>query len=142
MIVYALSCNAGHAFEGWYASPEAFEKLSASGHLECPACGTKQVHKLPSAPYVHTQGGAAPAAAAPQPNDRDKAIGELRAFLLANTEDVGRKFAEIARRIHYGEEAHRGIRGRVTPDEAAELQEEGVNAVSISADVGLDEIPH
>ena len=140
MIVYALSCNAGHAFEGWYASPEAFEKLSAAGHLECPTCGTKRVDKRPSAPYVHTQGSAA--AAAPKTIDRDKAIGELRAFLLANTEDVGRKFAEIARRIHYGEEAHRGIRGRVTPEEATELQEEGVNAVSISADVGLDEIPH
>ena len=140
MIVYALSCNAGHAFEGWYASPEAFEKLSAAGHLECPSCGTKRVDKRPSAPYVHTQGSAAPAA--PKTIDRDKAIGELRAFLLANTEDVGRKFAEIARRIHYGEEAHRGIRGRVTPEEATELQEEGVNAVSISTDVGLDEIPH
>jgi len=141
MIVYALACNAGHAFEGWYASPEAFDKLSTAGHLECPSCGTKRVHKRPSAPYVHTQGTAAPAA--PQAaGDRDKAIGELRAFLLANTEDVGRKFAEIARRIHYGEETHRGIRGRVTPEEAAELQEEGVNAVSISADVGLDEIPH
>jgi hypothetical protein len=140
MIVYALSCNAGHAFEGWYASPEAFDKLSADGHLECPSCGTRRVDKRPSAPYVHTQGSAAPAA--PKTIDRDKAIGELRAFLLANTEDVGRKFAEIARRIHYGEEAHRGIRGRVTPEEATELQEEGVNAVSISADVGLDEIPH
>jgi len=142
MIVYALSCNAGHAFEGWYVSPEAFEKLSAAGHLACPSCGTKRVHKVPSAPYVHTQGASAPVPVPAQGNDRDKAVGELRAFLLANTEDVGRKFAEIARRIHYGEEAHRGIRGRVTPDEAAELQEEGVNAVSISADVGLDEIPH
>jgi len=140
MIVYALSCNAGHAFEGWYASPEAFEKLSAAGHLECPPCGTKRVDKRPSAPYVHTQGSAPPPT--PKAIDRDKAIGELRAFLLANTEDVGRKFAEIARRIHYGEEAHRGIRGRVTPEEATELQEEGVNAVSISADLGLDEIPH
>ena len=141
MIVYELTCTAGHAFEGWYASPEAFEAQREAGRLECPSCGTKKVLKRPSAPYVHTQ-GATPAAAAVSGTNREKALGELRTFILANTEDVGRKFAEIARRIHYGEEAHRGIRGRVTAGEATELQEEGVNALAVSGELGLDEIPH
>ncbi|QJR15164.1 DUF1178 family protein [Usitatibacter palustris] len=147
MIVYALTCNAGHAFEGWYGSADAFEKLRDAGHLECPACGSKRVEKLPSAPYVHTHGSAAPSPppSEPDPNAaaiRTKAIGELRAFLLKNTEDVGREFAEIAKRIHYGEEEQRGIRGSVTPDEAAELQDEGVDAFAVSSDLGLDEIQH
>jgi len=141
MIVYELACKAGHAFEGWYASPDAFDTQRDAGHLECPACGTKQVLKRPSAPYVHTQGASAPVAP-PNALDREKALGELRAFILTNTEDVGRKFAEIAKRIHHGDEARRGIRGHVTPDEAAELQDEGVDAFHVSGELGLDEIPH
>ena len=141
MIVYALACNAGHSFEGWYGSPEAFDTQRDAGHVECPACGSRRVEKLPSAPYVHTHGSSASrevdAAAV-----RTKAIGEMRAFLLKNTEDVGREFAAIARRIHYGEEEQRGIRGHVTPDEAAELREEGVDAYAVSADLGLDETQH
>jgi len=142
MIVYELACKAGHTFEGWYASPEAFDTQREAGHLACPACGSKRVHKRPSAPYVHTQ--AAPAAPAPAhaAGEREKAVGEMRAFILANTEDVGRKFAEIARRIHQGEEAQRGIRGRVTPGEAESLREDGVDAFAVSADLGLDEITH
>ena len=66
-----------------------------------------------------------------KPDDAASAIAALRTYLLSNTEDVGRKFAEVARRIHYKEEAHRNIRGRVTAEEAAELQEEGVEAYAV-----------
>ncbi len=141
MIVYPFTCGAAHSFEGWYASAEAYASQRDAGHVECPVCGTHEVRKLPSAPYVHTQAPARPAATV-DPGAREKAIGAMRAFILANTEDVGRKFAEIARRVHYGEEAWRGLRGHATPAEAAELQEEGVEAFTVSAELGLDEVPH
>jgi hypothetical protein len=133
MIVYELACKAGHAFEGWYASPDAFDTQRDAGHLECPVCGTEDVLKRPSAPHVHTQPAARPAS--PASAAQGRAMGELRAFILANTEDVGRKFAEIARRIHYGEEAHRGIRGQVTVEEAVDLQEEGIPATLVQGDL-------
>lgn len=73
---------------------------------------------------------------------RRQVVGALRKFILANTENVGRKFAEIARRIHYKEEEARGIRGQVTAEEAAELHEEGVPTFSVSPDVIASEEVH
>ena len=142
MIVFQLTCGQGHFFEGWFASAEAFDKQSASGQLQCPTCSTAEVRKLPSAPHVHTAGSQA--AAAPQMSDtlRRETLAELRKFILTNTEDVGRKFAEIARRIHYREEDARNIRGVVTPDEAEELREEGVETLSISPEVISSEEVH
>ena len=133
MIVYQLACPSGHFFEGWFASAEACEKQAAEGLLACPTCSSAQIRKLPSAPHVHTAAEAANDAGAHQV--RREAVAALRTFILANTENVGRQFAEIARRIHYKEEEARGIRGQVTPEEAAELNEEGVSAFAVPADV-------
>lgn len=137
MIVYQLACADGHFFEGWFASGEAYEGQAATGQLECPTCSSGHVHKLPSAPHVHTS-----SASFPQPEAepeggavRKEAVLALRKLILANTENVGRKFAEIARRIHYKEEEVRGIRGHVTSEEAAELHEEGVSTFSVSAEI-------
>ena len=140
MIVYQLACPSGHFFEGWFASAEACEKQAAAGHLECPTCSSAEIRKLPSAPHVHTGGDAAPA-----PDGqavRREALAALRKYILANTENVGRQFAEIARRIHYKEEEARGIRGRVSAEEAAELHEEGVAAYAVPADVLPSEEVH
>ena len=139
MIVYQLGCSEGHFFEGWFASSEACEQQTAAGHLQCPTCASLEVRKLPSAPYV--KGSNAPAAepsGALSPDDaklRRRAIAELREFLLANTDDVGKRFAEVARRIHYKEEQARNIRGRVSSDEAVELHEEGIEAYAIPGDI-------
>ncbi len=136
MIVYPLACALGHLFEGWFASAEAFDKQAAAGLLECPSCSSADITRLPSAPHVHTSGSpSAPVQPAPAEGGRREAIGMLRKFILANTEDVGRKFAEVARRIHYQEEEGRGIRGLVTPEEAAELHEEGVATFSVSPEI-------
>ena len=131
MIVYQLECGQGHYFEGWFASADACDKQAAEGQIECPACSSREIRKLPSAPHVHT-GETAPAvqrdgkAAA-----RREALDELRSLILASTEDVGREFAEIARRIHYKEEEARNIRGNVTAEEADELRDEGVETVTL-----------
>jgi hypothetical protein len=148
MIVYDHRCAEGHRFEGWYASPQAHERQAAAGHVACPTCGNTDVRKLPAAPYVHTAAANAPVASnapsAPSAPagpvallDREKALGLLRTFILANTEDVGRRFPEVARRIHEGEEAARGIRGLATPEEAATLAEEGIEAFVVDEDLGL-----
>jgi hypothetical protein len=133
MIVYQLTCGQGHLFEGWFASAEAFDRQSGSGQLQCPTCSTPEVRKLPSAPHVHTAGSQGPATPkADEAQRREALFDQLRNFILTNTEDVGRKFAEVARRIHYQEEDARNIRGVVTPDEAAELREEGVETLAIT----------
>jgi len=143
MIVYQLTCGQGHFFEGWFASAEKFEEQAGSGQLQCPTCSTTEVRKLPSAPHVHSRAGTGPAAITQVPEAlRRETFAALRKFILANTEDVGRKFAEIARRIHYQEEDARNIRGIVTPDEAEELRDEGVEAFPISPDVISSEEVH
>ena len=140
MIVYQLSCQDGHDFEGWFASADAFDRQADAGQLACPACGTAEVRKLPSAPHVHTTGMPPPAEPKIDKDaERRRALQSLKTFLLANTDDVGRRFAEIARRIHYKEEESRGIRGQVTPDEAEELREEGVPAYPVPPEIVLGE---
>ena len=144
MIVYQLACGQGHFFEGWFASAEACGKQAAAGQLQCPTCSSARIRKLPSAPHVHTSGEGSPA---PQPEPaearvRAEVLGVLRRYILANTENVGRQFAEVARRIHYQEEKARGIRGQVTRAEAEALQEEGVEACSISSEVLPSEEVH
>ena len=135
MIVYQLTCGHGHFFEGWFASAEAFDRQAASGQLQCPTCSTAEVTRLPSAPHVHTSG--ARASSAPQADEalRRETVLALRRYILTSTEDVGRKFAEIARRIHYQEEGARNIRGVVTPDEAEELREEGVETFPLFPEI-------
>jgi hypothetical protein len=143
MIVYQLGCGEGHFFEGWFASAEACDRQAQTGQLQCPTCSSAEIRKLPSAPHVHTSGGEGAAATpADEAAVRGAALKALRTFILANTENVGRKFAEVARRIHYQEEEARGIRGQVTPEEAAELHEEGVQALAVSPDVIPSEEVH
>lgn len=141
MIVYPFTCGSGHAFEGWYASAEAYAQQRDAGHVECPMCGTHEVRKLPSAPYVHTS-AAVPTAPVLSPQQRAEALAKVKAMLLANTENVGARFAQVARGIHAGDEEARAIRGRATPEEAAQLAEEGVPALALPPELGLDELPH
>jgi hypothetical protein len=147
MIVYQLACAQGHFFEGWFASAEACDRQVLAGQLQCPACSSTQVRKLPAAPHVRAS-SAVPSGPAPgtepaiDASERGKVIAALRRYILATTENVGRGFAEAARRIHYREEAPRGIRGQVTAEEAAELREEGVAAIAIAPEVLPSEEVH
>jgi hypothetical protein len=140
MIVYRLSCDASHDFEGWFASSEACEDEALAGRIRCPTCDSQAIRKLPTAPYVQTSGASAPA---PAPVDearlramvRAEAAALVRKHIIENTEDVGREFPEVARRIHYREEEARNIRGRATSAEADELREEGIEAFAVSPEV-------
>ena len=152
MIVFDLHCDSDHAFEGWFASSDAFEKQQASGMLECPMCGTPSVKRLPSAPRLNL-GASAPSTAlssadSPQSGeaaDRGRLIAAQTAFyrhlkqMLEQSDNVGNRFAEEARRIHYKEAPERQIHGSATREEAVDLLEEGIPVLPVPFDIKDDE---
>ncbi|WP_377155447.1 DUF1178 family protein [Roseateles sp. UC29_93] len=153
MLVLNLACEAGHAFEGWFASATDFESHQARGLLSCPLCNSAAVRRMPSAPRLNLSSAAEPTTAksrtsgAEAPSlpsgpsmpdgvppiaiEMQKQVLQAVRTLMAKTEDVGDRFATEARRIHYGEAEERGIRGRATPDEARELADEGIDIVAL-----------
>ncbi|GHU13457.1 hypothetical protein AGMMS50225_23500 [Betaproteobacteria bacterium] len=138
MIVLDLCCPFHHRFEGWFASAAEFEAQLARGLVSCPVCGAGEVRRMPSAPHVQTTHPrpAAPPPAAPgpspasaPPDDQQALVAHLAATLrqLAQAaEDVGERFAEEARRIHYEESQVRPIRGQASRDDVEELLDEGI----------------
>lgn len=139
MKVLNLRCAHDHAFEGWFASEDDFLSQQDRGLIECPMCGDKSVAKLPSAPRLNVSGAREPSAPA-----AIEASGEasqsmtmqslwLRAVqhVMSTTVDVGDKFAEEARRIHYGETEERAIRGKASAEDAQALQDEGIEVMAL-----------
>jgi hypothetical protein len=147
MKVLNLCCHQDHAFEGWFASEADFQDQVTRGVVECPLCGSPQVHRLPSAPRLNLSGARAPvdarAAAAPQADGAPEPASLQALWLQAvgqvikNTEDVGERFPEEARRIHYGESPNRGIRGQASPAQRAELAEEGIEVMPLPMPAAL-----
>ncbi|GCL62012.1 DUF1178 family protein [Pseudaquabacterium pictum] len=150
MKVLNLRCDHDHAFEGWFASEADFQDQASRGVVACPLCGSLQVHRLPSAPRLNLSGARepdAPASAAPESAAPPQATLQAQwlqavAQVLQNTEDVGERFPEEARRIHYGEAPHRGIRGQASADERAELADEGIEVVPLPVPVALKGTAH
>jgi hypothetical protein len=144
MKVLNLQCRHAHAFEGWFGSEDDFQGQLARGLVECPLCGDVEIAKLPSAPRLNF--GAAEPKAAPASKQEVMATPDAQMqaawmqmvkHVLANTEDVGEKFAEEARRIHYGETEERGIRGQVSKEETQALLEEGISVLPLPVPKGL-----
>lgn len=129
MIKFALRCEEAHAFEGWFASNEDFERQKAAGPISCPICGSSAVVKALMAPAVATAddrsqtqvvaGGAAQ-------QEMMAKLKELVTQIRAQSEDVGARFPEEARKIHYGEAPQRGIIGQAKPEDVGALLEEGI----------------
>lgn len=142
MIVLNLSCDREHLFEGWFASASAFEDQCAQRRVECPVCGSTDIARRPTAPYVNT--GVAsraedrpkvPSGATPRVSAEAvaTAISMLR-MAAKKSEDVGERFPEEARRIHYGEIDARSIKGKASPDDVSELLEEGILVLPVPPD--------
>jgi len=139
MIVYDLICTNQHHFEGWFSSPDEFAHQREATLIRCPICDDAIVARRPSAQV--RVGRASPAtektSEAPSEKPAEVSLGgdtevlKLVRKLVANTENVGRAFAEEARKIHYEEAPKRGIRGQATPDEAADLRDEGIDFMSL-----------
>jgi hypothetical protein len=142
MKVLNLRCANGHGFEGWFASEDDFLSQNGRTLIECPLCADRVISRMPSAPRLNLSGAREQqepqAAAAAQPADMQAAWLAGVRKLMANTEDVGQRFAEEARRIHYGESAQRGIRGQATPEEREALSDEGIETVAIPVPRALD----
>ena len=136
MKVLNLRCAHDHRFEGWFNSVEDFHSQGERGLVACPLCDDKTIARLPSAPRLNISTLRGDAAAPPGEAEvaRARAQGRwLRAVrdMIDRTEDVGDRFPEEARRIHYGESAERGIRGRATPADAEALRDEGIEVVAV-----------
>lgn len=160
MIKYSLGCDKDHEFEGWFSGSDEFERLTENGLLDCPVCGSHKISKLLMAPSVKSTKGkdqiqvsaqqvpgaptsdpsanvsmaASPAMPSIPPEVREKVIEHLREIkkhVQANAENVGDKFTEEARKIHYGESEQRGIYGSATPKDAVELMEEGIEIMPL-----------
>ena len=140
MKVLNLQCSNSHSFEGWFASEDDFQGQLGRGLVECPLCGDTGVSKMLTAPRL----GAA------QPAPRQEVMSAPNAALqaewlkmvrhvMANTEDVGERFAEEARRIHYGETGERGIRGQASREETEALVEEGIAVLPLPIPKALKE---
>ena len=126
MILFDLRCTRDHVFEAWFPNNAAYEKQAKAGAVACPSCGSRKVEKAPMAPRIGKAAKAGvPAVAAEHAGIRQQ-LTELRAKIEANCDYVGDKFAEEARRIHYGETERRDIYGETSDDEAKELNDEGV----------------
>ncbi len=127
MIVFELICADQHRFEGWFASSEDFGAQKKRRLISCPLCGSDSVEKLPTA-RIRTSENAPAEAPAPKeaPAEARASLSELVNYVLLNTEDVGRRFADEARRMHRDEVPKRGIRGTATREEAKELVDDGI----------------
>jgi hypothetical protein len=133
MIVFDLICKDQHRFEGWFASGEDFTSQQGRGLLACPVCGVAHVEKLPAA-KIRKQGEPVvptPASAVQAGKTEQIDVSRIIDYVLTHSEDVGNRFAEEARKIHYQETPLRSIRGVATRTETEELQEEGIPVFSL-----------
>lgn len=142
MKVLDLQCAQQHSFEGWFGSEAEFQDQLARGLVECPLCGDAGVTKMLSAPRLNLGSGKEPqrhdVVAAPDATVQAAWMKMVR-HVMANTEDVGARFPEEARRMHYGETGERGIRGQASPEETQALVEEGIGVLPLSIPKALKE---
>lgn len=137
MKVLDLQCSHGHGFEGWFASEADFSAQCERHLVQCPMCGDATVAKKLSAPRLNL--GREPAAAKEDGQTLVNAWLEFSRKLAANTRDVGERFAEEARKMHYGETPQRAIRGRTTVNEAHALLDEGIAVLPLALPEGAGE---
>jgi hypothetical protein len=122
MILFTLRCASGHEFEAWFRDGEGFEAQQHAGEIACPHCGDSHVEKALMAPHIGRSRDKAPIS----PLQMRAALLELRRQVESHCDYVGERFAEEARRIHYGEIDPRGIYGEATTEESEALAEEGI----------------
>lgn len=140
MKVLNLRCSNGHGFEGWFASEEEFMSQNGRGLIECPLCSDRIVTRMPSAPRLNLSAQRPPEDARPvaeaAPDLQTQWVDAVRR-MIEHTDDVGQRFPEEARRIHYGEIEARAIRGQATPEERRALLDEGIEVMSLPVPAAL-----
>ncbi len=142
MIVFDLSCDNGHRFEGWFASSDEFESQRERSLVICPTCASHNVAKALMAPAVQAKGNASSApkkettgmTAGDLPPEVSKALEALskaQSKALEKSEWVGDKFADTSRAMHYGDKDEMAIHGKATPKEAQDLADEGITVTPL-----------
>ncbi|WP_095011067.1 DUF1178 family protein [Tsuneonella mangrovi] len=138
MIVFDLTCDNGHRFEGWFGSSEDFARQQERGLVVCPTCDSVAVAKAPMAPAVGAKGNQradeattprAPVKSGkipPQVEQAIKALAQAQSEALKQSTWVGDRFAEESRAMHYGERDQVPIHGQATKGEAEALLDEGI----------------
>jgi hypothetical protein len=145
VIRYSLVCHKSHGFESWFPNSAGYDRQAKRGMIACPLCGSTKVEKAIMAPRVARKDKSSVAASiedrapaapvetptpvammSPQEKEFRAKLKELRDHLTANADNVGKKFPEEARRMHYGEIEHRSIYGEASAQDAKELHEEGI----------------
>ncbi len=151
MKVLNLQCANQHEFEGWFGSEDDYTSQLARGLVSCPMCGDAHIEKKLSAPRLNLRASRedAPQTTAAVAMSNHGAQPDLVAMqarilqalreVMANTEDVGERFADEARAMHHGEVEHRQIRGQASPQEALELMEEGIEVIALPSVPGIKE---
>ena len=149
MKVLNLQCSQGHSFEGWFASQDDYDAQRGRGLVTCPVCNDSEVTKMLSAPRLNLGAGQSEPPAKTQsessavanvaPAQLQAAWMQMVRHVMAHTEDVGSKFAEEARKIHYGEREERNIRGQATREETEALLDEGIDILPLPVPAGLKE---
>lgn len=130
MILFDLKCGQDHVFEAWFKDSATYEAQAAADEVACPVCGDTSVDKAPMAPRIST-GGDADRPPGEKMVQFVKAMGELRRHVEENCDYVGGKFAEEARKIHYGEADPHNIYGEASNQEAQEMADEGIEVQKI-----------
>ena len=134
MIKFSLKCDNGHGFEAWFRDSGDYETQNKRGFLECPTCGSSHVSKALMAPNVATARKREEVAVATGNAVQREVVAKLQAMareVRKSGEDVGARFPEEARKIHYGEADARGIYGKASPEEVTELLDEGVEIMPL-----------
>jgi hypothetical protein len=142
MIIFDLRCSNEHSFEGWFHSADDFASQQDRQLVACPQCSSIDIRRVPSAVAIGSSRHTPPIAADNNQTSTAKAVTpstaeilgmyrQLVSAVVATTEDVGKGFAEEARKIHYQEVPERAIRGQATRDEVDALSDEGILVFSI-----------
>lgn len=134
MIKYSLKCDAGHGFEGWFSSSDDFDRQQERSLVACPLCGSSTVEKALMAPSVATAEEREQTAILAADAAQREVLARMREMVKAireNAEDVGERFPEEARKIHYGETEARGIIGQAKREEIGALLEEGIEVAPL-----------
>jgi hypothetical protein len=134
MIKYSLCCENAHTFEGWFSESADFDRQIKSGFLTCPVCDSPSISKSLMAPAVSTARKQEAKKQMAMDLARQEVMAKLKdvvANIRANAEDVGEKFSEEARKIHYGETDARGIIGQASLSEVRDLLEEGIDVAPL-----------
>ncbi|WP_150684079.1 DUF1178 family protein [Pandoraea iniqua] len=169
MKVFDLRCAHEHTFEGWFGSEDDYLSQQSRGLVACPVCGDTGIVRVPSAPRLNLSGAtgrdsasttaaggspgakgsaakSGPSSAPSLPPEVAQAQREIQALwmkavrhVIANTEDVGKNFAEEARKIHYQEAPERNIRGTVSREESEALADEGIDVMALPIPEGAKE---